>query len=302
MLKDSTKAKQAFKSASYSASLISPHTSGMPTSATPLPPSRDINSAAHWASWHQRKREGKAEYRLALLLTTSFSLPDSGWRYKLQYFGYLVWRVDSLEKTLMLGKTEEKRVTEYEIVAWHHWLNGANCSNGVWANSRRHWSTGKPGMLQSTGSQKSQMWESDWTTETLPTHWDFLIWRRGVGSLPYTRLPCSVSLTSACSGGSPYHWITLILPGHNTLGKLPASAGSRIEISFLLSLTANTPTMDGNTSCFSWLKTEGQLPPDPVSTQDKSITGFCKAGWRINLTFCFSETMRKGAVVLLMFE
>ena len=43
MLKYSTKAKQAFKSASYSASLIPPHTSGVPTSAAPLPPSRDIN-------------------------------------------------------------------------------------------------------------------------------------------------------------------------------------------------------------------------------------------------------------------
>ena len=192
------------------------------------------------------------------------------------------------------------------MVAWHHWLNGANCSNGVWANSRRHWRTGKPGMLQSMGSQKSQIWESDWTTETLPTHWDLLIWRRAVGSLPCTRLPCSVSPTSVCSGGSPYHWITLILPGHSTRGKLPASARSRIEISFLLSLTASAPTKDGNTSYFSWLKTEGQLPPDPVSTQgeSQSITGFCKAdvGWRINLTFCFSETMREGAVVLLMFE
>ena len=45
---------------------------------------------------------------------------------KLQYFGHLMWRADSLEKTLMLGKTEGKRrgVTEDEIVGWHHWPNG----------------------------------------------------------------------------------------------------------------------------------------------------------------------------------
>ena len=42
---------------------------------------------------------------------------------KLQYFGHMVWRVDSLEKTLMLGK-EEKGITEDEKVGWHHWLNG----------------------------------------------------------------------------------------------------------------------------------------------------------------------------------
>jgi len=42
---------------------------------------------------------------------------------KLQYFGHLMRRDDSFEKTLMLGKTggqEEKRVTEDEMVGWHH--------------------------------------------------------------------------------------------------------------------------------------------------------------------------------------
>ena len=45
---------------------------------------------------------------------------------KLQYFGYLMRRTDSLEKTLMLGKTrqEEKETTEDEMVEWHHRLNG----------------------------------------------------------------------------------------------------------------------------------------------------------------------------------
>ena len=39
---------------------------------------------------------------------------------KLQYFGHLVRRANSLEKTLMLGKTEEQEVTEHEMVGWHH--------------------------------------------------------------------------------------------------------------------------------------------------------------------------------------
>ena len=46
---------------------------------------------------------------------------------KLQYFGHLMRRADSLEKTLMLGKIEdggEKGTTEDEIVGWHHRLNG----------------------------------------------------------------------------------------------------------------------------------------------------------------------------------
>ena len=46
---------------------------------------------------------------------------------KLQYFGHLMRRTDSFEKTLLLGKTEgweEKGMTEDEIVRWHHQLNG----------------------------------------------------------------------------------------------------------------------------------------------------------------------------------
>ena len=46
---------------------------------------------------------------------------------KLQYFGHLIRRVDSLEKTLMLGGIggqEEKGTTEEEIAGWHHQLDG----------------------------------------------------------------------------------------------------------------------------------------------------------------------------------
>ena len=46
---------------------------------------------------------------------------------KLQYFGQLMRRVDSLEKTLMLGGIggqEEKGMTEDEMAGWHHRLNG----------------------------------------------------------------------------------------------------------------------------------------------------------------------------------
>ena len=45
---------------------------------------------------------------------------------KLQYFGHLMQRADSLERTLMLGKIEGRRkgMTEDEMVGWHHQLNG----------------------------------------------------------------------------------------------------------------------------------------------------------------------------------
>ena len=45
-----------------------------------------------------------------------------GLKLKLQYFGHLLGRADSLEKTLMLAKQEEKGMIEDEMVGWH--LNG----------------------------------------------------------------------------------------------------------------------------------------------------------------------------------
>ena len=48
-------------------------------------------------------------------------------RLKLQYFGHLMGRVDSLEKTLIAGRDwgqEEKGTTEDEMAGWHHGLDG----------------------------------------------------------------------------------------------------------------------------------------------------------------------------------
>ena len=56
-----------------------------------------------------------------------YSLEGLLLKQKLQYFGHLMLRVDSLEKSLMLGKIEGKRrrgPTEDETVGWHHQLNG----------------------------------------------------------------------------------------------------------------------------------------------------------------------------------
>ena len=58
---------------------------------------------------------------------SEYSLERLMLKLKLQYFGHLMRRGDSLEKTLMLGKIErqeEKGMTEDEMVGWHHRLNG----------------------------------------------------------------------------------------------------------------------------------------------------------------------------------
>ena len=63
---------------------------------------------------------------------------------KLQYFGYLMGRADSLEKTLMLGKTEDKRRRERQRMRWLD-----NISDSVEMNLSKLWEImeEEPGML-----------------------------------------------------------------------------------------------------------------------------------------------------------
>ena len=49
-----------------------------------------------------------------------YSLEGLMMKLKLQYFGHLIQRSDSLEKTLMLGKIEGGRGREQQMVGWHH--------------------------------------------------------------------------------------------------------------------------------------------------------------------------------------
>ena len=55
-------------------------------------------------------------------ISPEYSLEGLMLKLKLQYFGQLMRRADSLEKTLMLGRIEGRREgkTEDELVGWHH--------------------------------------------------------------------------------------------------------------------------------------------------------------------------------------
>ena len=60
-------------------------------------------------------------------ISPEYSLEGMILKLKLQYFGLLMQRTDSLEKTLMLGRTrrqKEKRTIEDKTVGWHHQLDG----------------------------------------------------------------------------------------------------------------------------------------------------------------------------------
>ena len=65
---------------------------------------------------------------------------------KLQYVGQLMQRDDSLEKTLILGKTEGKRRRGWQRMRW---LDSVTDSvDMIWANSRRKWRAEEPRELQ----------------------------------------------------------------------------------------------------------------------------------------------------------
>ena len=55
-------------------------------------------------------------------ISPEYTLEEQMLKLKLHYFGHLMRRTDSLEKTVILGKTrqEEKGITEDEMVGWHH--------------------------------------------------------------------------------------------------------------------------------------------------------------------------------------
>ena len=102
---------------------------------------------------------------------------------KLQYFGYLMWRTDSFEKTLMLGGIGGRRRREQQRMRW---LDGIIDSMDVslselltgrpgvlqfmgsqqvghdWATELNCW-TGRPGVLQSMGSQSDRTEQLNWT-------------------------------------------------------------------------------------------------------------------------------------------
>ena len=58
-------------------------------------------------------------------ISCEYSLEGLMLKLKVQSFGHLMWRTDSLGKTLMLGKTEDRRRRDNrEWDRWHHWLDG----------------------------------------------------------------------------------------------------------------------------------------------------------------------------------
>ena len=105
------------------------------------------------------------------------SLEELMLKLKLQYFGHLMQRADSLKKTLMLGKIEGRKKGDDR--GWDGWMASSTRWTWVWIDSVSWWWTGKSGMLQFMRSQ-SETWLRDWTElkeKEMATHSNILAWR-----------------------------------------------------------------------------------------------------------------------------
>ena len=98
-------------------------------------------------------------------ISPEYSLEGLMLKLKFQYFGHLMWRTDSLEKTLMPGKIEGRRRRGQQRMRW---LDGITDSMDMSLRRLQElWWTGEPGVLQSMVSERVG---HDWATE--------LNWRR----------------------------------------------------------------------------------------------------------------------------
>ena len=93
-------------------------------------------------------------------ISPEYSLEGLMLKLKLQYFGHLLWRADSLEKIRMLGKIEGRG--EGDDRGWDGWMVSLTGWIWIWTSCESWWWTWKPDMLQSMGSQRVGR---DWTTE-----------------------------------------------------------------------------------------------------------------------------------------
>ena len=115
-----------------------------------------------WVPWTARR----SNHSILKEISPGCSFEGLMLKLKLQYLCYLMWRVDSLEKTrcwegFRAGGEGDDR-------GWDGWMASPTWWTWVWVNSGSWWWTGRPGMLRFMGSQRVG---HDWATKLNWTEW-----------------------------------------------------------------------------------------------------------------------------------
>ena len=128
-----------------------------------------IKKAEHWRTdafklwcWRRLLRVSwtarRSNQSILKKINPEYSLEGLMLKLKLQHFGHLMQRTNSLEKTLMRGRIEGRRKRgRQRMVGWNHWLDGHEFEQAPRVGGRQR----RPGMLQSVGSQRVR---HDWAT------------------------------------------------------------------------------------------------------------------------------------------
>ena len=121
-------------------------------------------------------------------INPGISLEEMMLKLKLQYFGHLMRRVDSLEKTLMLGRIWARRRRGHR--GWDGWMASPTWWTWVWVNPGSWWWTGRPGMLCFIGLQRVR---PNWATEL---YWTEMIKHSDSIFLYVTKMITMISLAT----------------------------------------------------------------------------------------------------------
>ena len=123
-------------------------------------------------------------------ISPGISLEGMMLKLKLQYFGHLMWRVDSFPWKRLWCWEGLGAEGEGDDRGWDGWMASPTRWTWVWVNSRSWWWTGRPGVLRFMGSQRvGHDWatELNWTENTIEENWscvsDALEWGKTLNQI-----------------------------------------------------------------------------------------------------------------------